>query len=308
MLILLKVFEYDRISLSLVKESSFIAIIKRVVGQVDEFEEGYEFSLDEGLNGWVIRKNKPILVSNLEKGEYFIPRYTKKEKINYDLKSFISAPIGYYNKCLGAVTVESKKANIYGGRHENVLVMLANNIGAALERSIIYQRLESEATIDEMTGLYNYRAFKFRLYEEINRAKRSRQNFCLFMMDIDHFKNFNDEYGHLVGDAILKFIGDSIKSSVRNIDFVARYGGEEFVAIVLTPNIEDAEISGERIRGSIGDSNYKIDSAEYHVTISLGIAEYSGEVKDEEGLIKRADEAMYKVRWYSQRRLELKPP
>ncbi|MFC1562744.1 diguanylate cyclase [candidate division KSB1 bacterium] len=291
-----KIFEYDRISLSLVEDNSLFASIKRVVGQVDEFEVGFRFPISEGLNGWVIRKNKPILVSNLEKGEYFIPRYFKREKSNYNLKSFISAPIGYYNKCLGVITIESRKANIYGERHENVLVMLANNIGVALERNIIYQRLESEATTDELTRLYNYRAFKFRLSEEINRAKRYNQKFCLLMMDIDHFKNFNDQYGHLVGDEILKSIGKSIKSGVRNMDFVARYGGEEFVAILIAANIKDAKISAERVRNAISNSHYKLDDSEYPVTISIGVAEYNNDIKDDESLINRADTALYKAK------------
>ena len=291
-----KIFEFDQISLSIIEESGFYAIIKRVIGKVDEFKEGYRFPLEEGLNGWVIRKNRSILVSTLEKGDYFIPRYSKTEKSNFGLKSFLSAPIGYYNKCIGAITIESKKANLYSELHENVLVMLANNIGAALERSIIHKRLESEAKTDELTGLYNYREFRLRLYEEVNRTKRQKQKFCLFMMDIDKFKDFNDRYGHLVGDQILKAIGNSIKISLRNIDFVARYGGEEFAAIVITSDINDAKVSAERIRSSIEKTKYKFDSSEYHITISIGVAEYPTTSQSEEGLINKADQALYQAK------------
>lgn len=291
-----KIFEFDRISVSLVEDNGYYAKINGVVGQVDEFAEGYRFPLEEGLNGWIIRKNKPILVSNLEKGDYFIPRYSKTEKSNFGLKSFLSAPIGYYNKCLGAITVESKKANIYGSRHENVLALLANNIGAALERSIIYQKLESEATTDELTGLNNYRAFRLRLYDEINRSKRQKQKFCLLMMDIDKFKDFNDKYGHLVGDQILRAIGHSIMESLRNIDFIARYGGEEFIAIVINSDINDSKVSAERIRKAIEDSIFKFNSSEYIITISIGIAEYPTTSENEEDLINKADRALYQAK------------
>ncbi len=291
-----KIFEYDRISLSFVDDDGYYARIKRVVGQTDEFKEGYRFTLDEGLNGWVIRKNRPITVANLEKGDYFIPRYSKSEKNNYGIKSFLSAPIGYYNRCLGAITIEGKKENLYGERHENVLVMLANNIGAALERSIIYQKLETEAITDELTGLNNYRAFRLKLYDEINRAKRYKQKFCLLMMDIDKFKDFNDRYGHLLGDQILKAIGKSIESSLRNIDFVARYGGEEFVAIIITTDIIDAELSAERLRKTIDSTRYKFDSSEYHITLSIGVAEYPGSSQSGDDLINKADQALYQAK------------
>ncbi len=291
-----KIFKYDRISVSITEDNGFSGKIKRVEGQTDEFGEGHSFSLNDGLNGWVMRKNKPITVPNIEKGDYFMPRYSKSEKSNYELKSFLSAPIGYYNKCLGAVTIESKLPNQYEERHERVLVMLANNIGAALERSIIYQKLEAEATTDELTGLHNYRAFRLKLNEEINRAKRYRQTFCLLMMDIDKFKVFNDNYGHLVGDHILKAISDSITDSLRNIDFTARYGGEEFVAIVITSNIEDAIISAERIRSNIDKTKFQIDGSEYHITISIGVAEYPSSAETEDDLINKADKALYQAK------------
>ena len=116
------------------------------------------------------------------------------------------------------------------------------------------------------------------------------------MMDIDRFKDFNDQFGHLVGDQILKAIGNSINIGLRNIDFVARYGGEEFTAIVITSDINDAKISAERVRRAIEETKYKFNSSDYHITISIGIAEYTDTSQSEEDLINKADKALYQAK------------
>ena len=116
------------------------------------------------------------------------------------------------------------------------------------------------------------------------------------MMDIDKFKNFNDKFGHLVGDQILKAIGNSIKMSLRNVDFVARYGGEEFAVLVTTSDISEAKISAERIRTSIENTKYRFNSSEYHITISIGVAEYQDSSQSEEDVINKADQALYQAK------------
>ena len=102
--------------------------------------------------------------------------------------------------------------------------MLANNFGVALERSYVLEKLELLATTDGLTGLYNYRSFSQRLPEEIERAMRYNMRFSLLMLDLDHFKNVNDTYGHIAGDLVLKKVAELIKESTRGIDFVSRYG------------------------------------------------------------------------------------
>ncbi|RKY84288.1 hypothetical protein DRQ09_08840 [candidate division KSB1 bacterium] len=294
--ILKKIFNYDRISISFIEDESGNAIIKKVVGQTDEFVENYKFSIEEGLNGWVIRKNKSILVSDLEKGDYFIPRYTIKEKSNHELRSFVAAPISYHNRCLGVISVESRKPNLYTDRHEKILSLLANNIGIALDRSMIYNQLENLATTDGLTGVNNYRHFRKKLAEEIERAKRYNLKFSLLMLDIDHFKDFNDRYGHLVGDNILKNIADTIKTSIRSIDFVARYGGEEFAIILIETVMDEAYLSAERIRRNIEKLRISYQGGTYSVTVSIGISEYSTGVKSEDELVAQADKALYQAK------------
>jgi transcriptional regulator with GAF, ATPase, and Fis domain len=106
-------FEASRLTISLLKKGKNQGVIKKVIGQKDDFEENTVFSLDEGLTGWIISKNKPYLIEDLEKGEYFIPRYSKDEKTNLGLRSFLGVPIAANDQVFGAVTIEHRQANKY---------------------------------------------------------------------------------------------------------------------------------------------------------------------------------------------------
>lgn len=290
------VIHYDRLTISAYETGSDQAKIIRIVGQVDDFPEGTTFPLNEGLNGWIIRKRKPLLIPDLEKDDHFIPRYTTKEKMNYNLRSFLGAPISYHDVCFGAVTVESQKPDSYQVHHKKLLVMLANNFGVALERSHALQELEQHATTDGLTKLHNYRMFMQRIYEEIERADRYNLNFTLLMMDIDHFKRVNDQYGHLAGDKILTQIAASIKKNTRNVDFSCRYGGEEFAVILVETGLQEALLTAERIRKNIENLNTNYKGDIIHVTVSIGAVEFPNSSKDVESLINEADKALYRAK------------
>ena len=106
-------FEATRFTISLLKKDKNIGLIKKVIGQADDFGENTEFNLDEGLTGWVISKEKPYLIEDLEKGDYFIPRYSKDEKTNFGFRSFLGVPILAENQVFGAATLEHRLANKY---------------------------------------------------------------------------------------------------------------------------------------------------------------------------------------------------
>ena len=294
--ILEQIFKFDRITISQYESGGDQAEVIRVRGQMDDFPEGFRFQLVEGLNGWVIRKQKPLRVADMEKGDLFMPRYSKEEKTNYELRSFLAAPISYHDFCFGAVSIENRKPNAYKERHERILVMLANNFGVALERSYVLEQLESLATTDGLTKLYNYRSFVQRLNEETERSLRYKMKFSLLMLDIDFFKKVNDTYGHLAGDQVLKNVAEIIKASTRGIDFCARYGGEEFAVILIEAALDDALISAERIRRNIQNMVVPFNNQQIGVTISIGAVEFSEEEHDQQTLIDHADKALYKAK------------
>lgn len=128
-------FEATRLCIALTKKEENQASIKKVVGQQDEFIEGTEFPLDEGITGWVISKNKPYLIDDMEKGEYFIPRYNKDERSNHGLRSFLGIPIEVGDRVLGSVSIEHRLANKYGEPEKKKLFLYVNLLATTFLRS-----------------------------------------------------------------------------------------------------------------------------------------------------------------------------
>jgi len=167
------------------------------------------------------------------------------------------------------------------------------------------EKLEKLATIDSLTGVYNRRVILRKLDEEIGRAKRYREELSLSMLDIDHFKKVNDQYGHLIGDEVLEKIATLVRQNIRRSDTVGRYGGEEFVVILPTVDLVSAVDVAERIRKTIKAAEMK-DSHEnmFGVTVSQGLSSYKPGDSGQ-SLISRADDAMYKAKENGRNRVEV---
>ncbi|MGA2517788.1 MAG: diguanylate cyclase [Thermodesulfobacteriota bacterium] len=153
------------------------------------------------------------------------------------------------------------------------------------------ERLEDEvrrlSVTDDLTGLYNHRHFFKTLEAELVRLKRQRTSLSLMMVDLDHFKSYNDRYGHLEGDKVLKNVGEIVKHSIRhNVDSGYRYGGDEFAVLLIGASMDRAMTIAERIRSSIENTEFQ------NITVSIGLSEYRDPL-DLEGFVKSADDALY---------------
>ncbi|MGL4370328.1 MAG: diguanylate cyclase [Spirochaetota bacterium] len=170
---------------------------------------------------------------------------------------------------------------------------LARFAAIAVENSRLYLM----ATMDRMTRLYIHHYFQERLAEEIKRSERYSKPLCILISDIDHFKIFNDTYGHQQGDIVLKEAARIVKDTVRKIDIPARYGGEEFSVILPETDLESATAVASRIRKRIEECKFPGQSEPLHVTVSIGVAQYDPERdKDKKDLIERADKSLYKAK------------
>ncbi len=159
------------------------------------------------------------------------------------------------------------------------------------------RRLTKLAVQDELTGLYNYRYLHTRLAEEFKRAERYRDPLACAMVDIDHFKQFNDQHGHDVGDAVLAEVAHRIRGAVREIDVVARYGGEEFLLVLPSTHFSGALTVADRVWRAVGGVPVRKAGKEFDVTVSLGIALYpSRDVRTKDQLLKAADRALYQAK------------
>jgi two-component system cell cycle response regulator len=153
------------------------------------------------------------------------------------------------------------------------------------------EKLEEEvrrlSITDDLTGLYNHRHFFKTLEAELTRLKRQKTSLSLLMFDVDNFKRYNDLYGHLEGDKVLKKIGEIVKNSIRyNVDSGYRYGGDEFASLLIGATLDQALAIAERIRSSIEQAGFR------NLTVSIGLAEYEDQF-DLESYVKSADDAMY---------------
>lgn len=157
------------------------------------------------------------------------------------------------------------------------------------------------AMTDDLTGIYNKRYFSSRIKNEIIHSKRYNEPLSLLIMDIDHFKNINDTYGHMVGDIVLKEVSALILNCLRESDIFSRYGGEEFIAILPNTTLEGSKTLAERVRQKVESACIKTTEHNISVTISIGITRYIPTNKKSiqheiNNTIKNADIALYKAK------------
>jgi len=154
------------------------------------------------------------------------------------------------------------------------------------------RKLEALSATDALTSLPNRRVFDERLGDEMARAARYGAPLALVMIDLDHFKDLNDEHGHLAGDTVLRCVATVLDREKRRGDLVARYGGEEFVAVLPHTDADAALVWSERMRRSIARIGLQVDGESLEVTASFGVAQARGD-HDPEHLVQDADRALY---------------
>jgi diguanylate cyclase (GGDEF)-like protein/PAS domain S-box-containing protein len=163
-----------------------------------------------------------------------------------------------------------------------------------------FKKMEAElrrmATIDSLTGINNRRHFMEMARKELKRARRYRHDFSVIMMDIDHFKNVNDTYGHSTGDRVLRECCEVSVNQLREEDVMGRLGGEEFAIALAECDMRGAEHVAERLRATISSHVVTIDGNPIHFTVSMGVAELGPDGDDLESMLERADTALYQAK------------
>jgi len=171
---------------------------------------------------------------------------------------------------------------------------LRARISIVLQMIELQERLVAQANTDELTGLANRRHFQEMLDREILRARTGGNELSLMMIDLDHFKNINDTYGHLGGDVVLRQLAEILREQVQQLDIVARYGGEEFVVVMPGASSKQARAAAERLRHTVAATHWGVSADRVSITISCGLATLNAfDSLDGLDLIKRADTALY---------------
>ncbi|MDZ7339686.1 MAG: diguanylate cyclase, partial [candidate division KSB1 bacterium] len=159
-------------------------------------------------------------------------------------------------------------------------------------------KLHELAITDGLTGLYNYRYFKEQLVHEVDRAARHKESFSLIMLDIDHFKHYNDTHGHLAGDKVLKDLARLLRENVRKIDVAARYGGEEFALILVQTPHQASGVVARKLQALVQEFPFEHREQQPggRLTISMGVATYPEDGTTAEELIAAADRRLYRAK------------
>lgn len=253
--------------------------------------------LEDELVSWVLENKKPIRYTRGLKDKS-LSAFSKKEGMLGSTQSFLMVPLLISENVLGVIRLNSQRPDSYQEYDQDVLTTLANQTAMALENALMVQQIREMAVRDGLTGVYNHRYFQEKLAEEIAKAERYNKDLSLALLDVDHFKKFNDNYGHQEGDKVLKIVSEIVQSTVRTkIDTVARYGGEEFAVILPEADGNSAKDLAERIRKNVDsylfENNGKVL---YRVSVSIGIASYPFDSRDQKMLIQLADKALYEAK------------
>ncbi len=205
-------------------------------------------------------------------------------------QNFVVVPIVNQGEILGLVHLcAAAEANGFTARDIRLIKVFAIQLGAAVKKAQLYE----QAITDGMTKLYLHRYFKQRLLDEIKRATRFKRNLALIMVDIDHFKLLNDNYGHQTGDEVLKRVAGILRKAVRTHDLPVRYGGEEFALVLPETDMVGAVAVAERIRKTIEKEVIEYGGAVIQKTASFGVSVFPDCAGDMDSLIKAADVALY---------------
>ena len=207
--------------------------------------------------------------------------------------------------CLPLTNMDGLRGMLYVGcdlpdglRPDEVALLeqLADRAAFALQRVLLQQDFQTLAYTDAMTGLDNFRQFERTLHDELPRAERYDRPLSLLLLDIDHFKQFNDTLGHPAGDALLGQLGTVLRNTLRAVDKPARYGGEEFVVVCPETGKEEARLIAERVRRAVAETSFFLadsSSETTRVTVSVGFATFPLDAGIADDLIKQADAALY---------------
>ncbi len=287
--LLLRNLGYDKFALLLVDEATGGLVAKATYG-LDPGLEGHRCDLGGGAAGWAAREQQVLLVRDT-RGD---PHRPSDRWLQGTEGSVLAVPMIHKDQCVGVLDLFRPVVDGFSEAEVRLLQSVASQAAMAIANARLHQQMVKLSNTDALTGIANRRSFFSRLEMEMVRAEASSQTFALVMIDVDHFKELNDAWGHLAGDRVLKRVASLLASQVRKVDSVARYGGEEFALILPHAGQHEAVEAAEKLRGLVESTVPLGDGArQAHVTISVGVASYPTHARELTALVDCADAALY---------------
>jgi len=278
-----KIFRFERKGLVFLTGDDGLRLISHIGLSEDEMENCRNIRVGECLCGLAAASGEIIISGNSFKDK----RHSTNNHC-MPLHGHIILPLKTLDTVLGVLALFIQADVEVDEQEIKLLTTIANQIGIAINNAKLYEEAKSFSLHDPLTGLPNRRSLQIQLEKSIETAKRYGEKLSVIMLDIDHFKKYNDMYGHLEGDRLLVKLASILSHEMRNSDFVFRYGGEEFLTLLPQTDLNLACEVAERLRKSV--------ESEAGITISLGVSSYREIMLGSEDLISSADSALYKAK------------
>jgi diguanylate cyclase (GGDEF)-like protein len=262
------------------------------------FPEGGRVPAGEGFWGQALTHGKTLLENDVKKTPRYVGFYQ-------ETNSTVCIPLVAFGQSLGILVLDSAQPAAFHTYEIQPLESVADICATAIQNAHYVDRVKQLAYLDGLTGIFNRRYFELRMAEEIERARRFDTGMAVIMVDIDQFKFLNDEFGHILGDEVLRQVSSIFHQQLRKIDVVCRYGGEEFAILLSQTNPQHALNVAEKLRSLV--ERWQFPGVPRAVTISAGAASYPehGTTRDE--LVKAADAGLYMAKQAGRNQVLLAP-
>ena len=254
------------------------------------------FEIGQGVAGWVAEHSRPAHIDDVAKDA----RFVELPDSDHQIRSLACVPILHQEELVGVLTVTSSMTGRFSSSDIELLHYVADIIALDMENF----RLRRLSVTDNLTGVFNREYLSHQLPSALSMARRRGESLSLAMIDVDHFKRVNDEYGHDVGDGVLAEVAQRLRGSTRTEDILVRYGGEEFLVLLPRTDAEHARDVSERMRERIQSEPFLIGERPLDVRISAGVAELQLD-EPPTALVRRADSALYAAKAAGRNRVEI---
>ena len=282
-------------SLLMIDEERGELVFEAALGAKGGDVSSFRLKMGEGVAGWVARTGEATIVNDTARD----PRFTRKidKRTQFQTRSILCAPLVARGRTIGVLEIINKLGGRFTRADLALVLTLVEPCAIAIENAILFQRTEQLTITDDLTRLFNSRYLNLYLGREIKRCKRHGIPLSVIFLDLDGFKDINDQYGHLAGSGTLTEVGKILAQGVRESDILARYGGDEFVVVLPETPSPGALVIAERLRRAIEEHPFlEAHGLSARISASFGIATYPDHAHSPEGLIQKADQAMYRVK------------
>ncbi len=293
-----EILKAERSSLMILNEESNELALEAALGAHPESDGPVRVKLGEGIAGSVLASGSPLVVRDVDTDE----RVPNVRAGHYKSRSFISFPITLGPRKVGVINLTDRKDGLpYEMEDLSILEMMSPHLALIIDRTEWHRKAETYQQMsltDPLTGLPNRRYLEDRLFEEVERSKRYDTPLAFMIIDVDHFKSYNDLYGHTNADRVLVKTAHILRNSIRAIDMSARFAGDEFCIVLPETELAAAARIAERLRAAISNTEYHSEKGELmgKVTLSIGISSFSPTRQSPLSVIETADSALYQAK------------